>query len=228
METGKKKPSKKQLEKSIDEALLFLKKDKPTYDTIYFSDKGVRIETQKDYCVISTMFHRHVFDAMTSNGWSRPYLFTLHVMRLAKEHLEDIATERGYSFSKLIGLFEGAEETKDKHIVLSIYERWLYNIFAPLYRIDETAASSFLVFLDFAENISKNMICFEEKKEDLTNLQFIEKHLTNLKAYTKDMGEYVVFEKLTDEERGKRELAALHENSNEEALKELVSSENKD
>ena len=59
----KKKETKGQLERKIQNALVFVPKDKE-YSWIYFTDKGLRLETTSDSCVISTGFHKHVFQEL--------------------------------------------------------------------------------------------------------------------------------------------------------------------
>lgn len=88
---------------------------------------------------------------------------------------------------------------------------WLFNIFQPLYSIGETEAESFLVYESYIHNIARNAILLSEKNEDVTNKQFIGRIIENMKEYTDDMEEHVIFPKKSDEEVAKENMEATTE-----------------
>ena len=130
-----KKPTNAQLQKRIENAIVFVPKTKDTI-SIFFSDKGVRLVADADGCVIETNYHRHVYSNITSAGVSRPYLYTKRIIEIANGNLDAIKTESGYSFQKLL---EGlkAKEDKSEYNIVTYYEWWLMIIFDGLYSISE-------------------------------------------------------------------------------------------
>ena len=93
MEKNNTKLTNGQLLKRLKNAVVHIDKDK-SYQSVYLSDKGLRLETTDEYCVISTGFHRHIFNAFNSaQGVSRPYLYTKRVVEIANENLDAIKTQ---------------------------------------------------------------------------------------------------------------------------------------
>ena len=201
-----KKPTNAQLLRRLKNAVVHIDKDK-SYQSVYWSDKGLRLETTDEYCVISTGFHRHVFNNFTSSGVSRPYLYTKRVIEIANENLDAIKTESGYSFQKLLDVLK-AKDDKSEYNIVTYYDWFLFNVFQPLYGIGETEIESFLVYEDYIHNIARNAILLSEKTEDMTNKQFIQKVFDNMKEFTDNLTENILFPKKTDEEIMKEEIEA--------------------
>lgn len=213
MEQKKKSLTKGQLEMRQKNALVFIPRDKD-YIGIYFSDKGLRLESTQDYCVISTGFHRHVFNSVTSSGYSRPYMYTCRIIEIANENLNAIAIKDkkgnvvGCSFQKLLEVL-GEKEDKSEYNMINYYHWWCSVIFDGLYSISEDAVGQFLVYFKYLGIIATNAILLEEHKEDMTNKQFVENFIKNIKDFTGDMDEHVLFHALSDEERMKQEIEAM-------------------
>ena len=190
-----------------------------TKDTIsiFFSDKGVRLVADADGCVIETNYHRHVFSNITSAGVSRPYLYTKRVIEITQNKLEAIKTESGYSYQRLIDVLKEKEDKSEYNIVV-YYEWFLFNIFQPLYGIGETEIESFLVYEDYLHNIARNAILLSEKTEDITNKQFIQKVIDNIKEFTSELEERVLFSKKTDEQVMQEEIVAIQEQEQNDAM----------
>lgn len=222
MEQKKKSPTKGQLEMRIKNALVFIPRDK-SYMGIYFDDKGLRIEVTEDYCVISTGFHRHVFYCVTSSGYSRPWMYTKRVTEIANENIDAIAIKDkkgnvvGHSFQKLLDVLK-EKENKSEYNIAIFYSWFLYNIFQPLFSIGEDNVSSFLVYEDYLHNIARNAILLEEKNEDMSNKQFLDKMMGNILDFTKDMEESVLFHKKSDEEVMKENVEALAATEQEQMM----------
>ena len=212
----KKKPTNAQLQKRIENAIVFVPKTKDTI-SIFFSDKGVRLVSDADGCVIETNYHRHVFSNITTAGVSRPWLYTKRVIEIANDNLDAIKTESGYSFQKLL---EGlkAKEDKSEYNIVTFVDWWLFNCFQPLYGIGETEIESFLVYEDYIHNIARNAILLGEKTEDMTNKQFIQKVFDNMKEFTDNLEENVLFHKKTDEQVMQEEIAAIQEQEQNDAM----------
>ncbi len=216
----KKKLTNAQMKKRIENAIVFVPKTKDTV-SIFFSDKGVRLVSDNDGCVIETNFHRHVFSNITAAGVSRPWLYTKRVIEIANENLEAIKTESGYSFQRLLDVLK-TKDDKTEYNIVTYYDWFLFNIFQPLYGIGETEIESFLVYEDYMHNIARNTILLSEKTDDMTNKQFIQKVIDNIKEFTDGLEENVLFPKKTDEQIAQEEIAAIQEQEQEQAMEAQV------
>lgn len=213
-----KKETRAQLERRIKQAVVLVSKDKD-YSGIFFSDKGVRLEVTQDNAVISTNYHRHVFSNITSQGLSRPWLYTKRVIEIALANLD--AADSGYSYQHLLDVLKAKEDQSEYNIV-TYFSWYLFNIFQPLYGIAEDALSSFLVYEDYIHNIARNSILLAEKTEDITNKGFIDKVAEQIKSFTENLTEDVIIKKKSDDEMLQEEIAAIQEQENEQAMEAQV------
>lgn len=209
-----KKPTNAQLQRRIQRAVVHLDRTKNTQE-IYFSDKGLRLVSDTDYCVIETGFHRHVFSNITSSGISRPWLYTKRIVEIANEHLEDCKTEDGYSFAKLLESLK-AKEDKTEYNICVYYEWWCQIIFDGLYSISEDDVSQWFVYFKYLNVFATNYILLSEKTEDMTNKQFVERFKNLLDEFTAEVEERVLFKALSDEEKAKQEIEAIQANELEQ------------
>lgn len=215
-----KKETRAQLERRVKNSLVFVPRDKD-YSGIYFSDRGLRLESTSEYCVISTGFHRHVFNNFTSSGVSRPYLYTKRVIEIANENLKDIEVDGGYSYQRLLDVLKEKED-KSEYNIVTYFSWFLQNLFSPQFGIAEDEVSSFLVYEDYIHNIAKNSVLLSERNEDLTNKQFIDKVIANIKDFTDNLEETVLLHKKTDEEIAKENIEASQEQELNESLEAQV------
>ena len=220
-----KKETRAQLERRVRNSLVFVPRDKD-YSSIYFSDRGLRLESTSEYCVISTGFHRHVFDAFNSaqgvgNFISRPYLYTKRVIEIADENLKDIEVDGGYSFQRLLEVLK-AKEDKSEYNIVTYVSWWLEIIFAPLYSIDESEAGSFLVYEAYLHHIARQAVLLSEKKEDMTNKQFFDDVIKNMQDFINGVDERVIFHKMTDEEVMKENIEAAASLEAEDAMEAQI------
>lgn len=213
-----KKPTAGQLERRLQNAVVHIDRTKDT-ESIYFSDKGLRLTVDKEYAVIETGYHRHIFTNFTSAGISRPWLYTKRFVEMALEHESEIITENGYSYERLFTVLKEDEKNKVKYNIAQYIDWWLFNIYAPLYSIGESEAETFLVYESFVHNLARQNVILEEKTGDMTNRQFIEKVHKMENDFTANVEESVIFKKLTDEELVKSEVDAIQERENDETLK---------
>ena len=216
----KKKLTNAQLQKRIENAIVFVPKTKDTI-SIFFSDKGVRLVADSDGCVIETNYHRHVYSNITSAGVSRPYLYTKRIIEIANENLETIKTESGYSYQRLRDVLKEKEDKSEYNIVV-YYEWWLMVIFDGLYSIGESEVESFLVYFKYIGIIATNSILLDEHKENMTNKQFVERFISLVKEFTGDIDERVLFKALTDEERMKQEIDAITQTEQESMMEQQL------
>jgi hypothetical protein len=225
MEQKKTKPTNGQLLRRLKNAVVHIDKDK-SYQSVYWSDKGLRLETTDEYCVISTGFHRHIFDAFNSaQGVSRPYLYTKRVIEIANENLKDIEVDGGYSFQKLLEVLK-AKEDKSEYNIVTYVSWWFEIIFAPLYSIDESEAGSFLVYEAYLHHIARQAVLLSEKKEDMTNKQFFDEVIKNMQNFIEGVDEHVIFHKMTDEEMAQANIEALTQNEQEQAMEAQINGGN--
>lgn len=209
-----KKPTNAQLQRRLERALIHIDRTKETNE-IYFSDKGLRLITNEDCCIIETGFHRHLFANINNSGVSRPWLYTKRIIEIAQAN--DCKMEDGFSYTKLLEVLKAKEDQSEYNIAV-YYEWWLMNIFVNLYSIGESEVESFMVYEAYIHTIARNAILLSEKTEDMTNKQFIDKLIANMQDFTKDIDERILFHKKTDEEIIKEEIEAIQEQElNEQA-----------
>lgn len=207
-----KKPTKGNLERRIMDAIVFVPKDKET-KSVYFSDKGMRLTHTMDTTVIATGAHRHVFDNINMSGYSRPCMYVSRFIDFALENDCTVKDEKGnvsYSYQKLIDVLKAKKDHTQYNIAM--YCDWYFSIiFAPLYAIDENAASQFNVYFKYLSHLATQHIFLSEHKEGMTNKQFVEEHAKLMDDFLKNMTETPIFEPLTDEQRMKQEIEAIRE-----------------
>jgi len=215
-----KKPTNAQLQKRIANALIHIDKTKET-ESVFFSDKGLRLTVNEEYAIIATGFHRHVFNNFTSSGISRPYLYTKRVIEISNENLKDIEVDGGYSFQRLLEVLKAKEDKSDYNIV-TYYEWFVFNCFQPLYSIGESEAESFLVYETYLHNIARQAVLLSEKKEDMTNKQFFDEVIKNMQSFVEGVDERVIFHKMSDGELAQANIEALTQNEQEQAMEAQI------
>ena len=214
----KKKPTNVQLAKRIERAIVHIDRTKDTKE-IYFYDKGLRLIANEEVVVIETGFHQHVFHSITPNGYSRPYLYTKRFVEIALGigNEAKVKTKDGWSYAGLLDELKKREDKTDYNFAWYV-DLWLSNIFYPLYSIGESEIDSFLVYEDYLHNIARNVIILSEKKEDITNKEFVDKVIENIKKYIDGIEERIIFHKKTDEELVQEEIDALGELEQEQII----------
>lgn len=215
-----KRETKATIERKIKNAIVFVPKDKETIST-FFSDKGVRLTVTSDTAVVAFGFSQTVYNIFTAAGISRPYLYTKRVIEIANEHLEEIKTDNGYSFQRLLDVLKEKEDKAEYNIV-TYFSLFLLNLHSPQFGIAEDDVSSFLVYEDYIHNIAKNSILLDVRNEDLTNKQFIDKMIANIKEFTDNLEESVLLHKKSDEEIVKEEIEAVQEQELNQTMEEKV------
>lgn len=218
------KPSKGTLERQIKSAITFVPKDKET-KSIYFDDKGLKLTVTMDYCVIATGAHQHVFNAITSSGMSKPYIYVKQFLDIALENDCDVYDENGTfvgrSYAKLMQVLKEKED-KTQYNICWFVDLYFFNIFAPLYQIDETEAGAFFIYESYLHNIACNHVLLEERKEDVTNVAYFNKVIELEKSFIENINETVILKAKTDEERITDEIEALQEVENEKVISESI------
>ena len=215
-----KEPTRAQLEQRIKNAHLFIPKDKDS-KSVYFDDKGLRLTYTMDFAIVETGFHRHVFSAITSNGYSRPYLYLRSFIDIADQYdciVKDGKGETTRSYAKLMDILKDKEDDRAYNTAWYV-DKWLFNIFAPLYSIDESHASTFIVYEQYLHNVARMDAILAEKTEDVTNRQYVHSITSKLEEYVESIGDEVLFKKLTDEELAKENMDAMAESEMDESVR---------
>lgn len=221
-QNGDKKPTNAQLQRRIKNAVVFVEKDRDT-KSIYFDDKGVRLTITIYYAVIETGAHRHVFDAILSNGKiSRPYIYSRQFVDIALENDCMVTNDKGEQFRSYAKLFEVLKEKEDKteYNIAKYFDWWAFVIFDGLYSIGEGEFYSWLVYFKYMCSIATNRIIFEEHKEDVSNIQFVKRFVDLINEFTNGIDEITILHALSDEERMKEELEALQKDAEEKIMEE--------
>ena len=228
MEKRNSKPTNAQLLRRIQKSPLHLDFTKNTV-SVYFSDKGLRltVDDTEGYALIATGYHTHYFQNWTSQGISRPYLYTKRIIEIANEHLEEIKTDNGYSFQRLLEVLK-AKDDKSEYNIVTYYEWWCSVIFDGLYSISEDEVGSWLVYFKYINILATNSILLEEHKEDVTNKQFVEQFISRIKEFTDGLEESVLLHKKTDEELMKENMEAVQEQEQEQAMEAQINGASKD
>ena len=223
MEQQKKKLTRAQLESRLKKAVIHLDTTRSTI-SIYFSDKGLRLTVDDDegYALIATGYHTHYFQNVTTEGISRPYLYTKRLIEIANEN--DCKTEDGYSYAKLMQVLKDKEDKSDYNIA-TYYDWYLFNVFAPIYSIGESDAQAFMVYMDYMHNIAKNAILFDEHKDGLTNKQFIAQWIEKIQEFTKGIDEREIFAPKTDEQLMQENIEAMQSIEDEKVMQEQLKNE---
>lgn len=217
----KKKITNGQLQNRLRNAILHIDKTKDT-QSVFFDDKGLRLTVNEDFAIIATGFHQHVFTNFTAQGVSRPYLYTKRFIEIALANDCTIKDAKGNvtrSYGKLLGILKEKEDQKEFQVAWYI-DLWFNNIFHPLYGIGESEAESFLVYESYLHNIARNKIIMSEKINDMTNLDFIDAVMQEVKAFTEGMDKRTIFKKKTDEEMMQENIEAAAAQQTEKAMEE--------
>lgn len=215
-----KKETRAQIERRIKQAVVFVPKDKDTA-SIFFSDKGVRLTITMDSAVVAFGYSQTIYSNFTAAGISRPYLYTKRIIEIANENLKDIEVDGGYSFQRLLDVLNEKED-KSEYNIVTYFSWFLQNLFSPQFGIAEDEVSSFLVYEDYIHDIAKNSVLLSERNEDLTNKQFIDKVIANIKEFTDNLEESVLLHKKTDEEIAKENIEAVMATEQEQAMEAQI------
>lgn len=220
----KKKLTNAQLQRRMQTAIVFVPKDKDAID-IYFSDNGLRLTATSEKAIISFTYSQTVYENWTTSGVSRPYLYTKRVIEIANEHLEEIKTDNGYSFQRLLDVLNKKED-KTEYNIVTYYDWFIFNLFQPQFGIAEDEVSSFLVYEDYIHNIARNAILLGERNVDVTNKQFFDMVIERMKEFVGDLEESILLHKKSDEEVMKENIEAAQEQELNDAMEAQINGGN--
>lgn len=213
----KKKPTNAQLQKRLEKAVVHIDRTKNTRE-IYFDDKGLRLIDCDDCVIVGTNFHQHVFYKVTANGYSRPCLYVSRFIDIALVNNCVVKDENGIASRSYAALFKalGEKEDKNEYYIARYVDGYLFNIFCPLYQIDDNEASNFRVYFEYLHNIACNNIYLSEHKEGLSNKQYWEDYKKSIEEFMANVDETNIFDAVSDEDLMKMESDAMKEESIEQ------------
>ena len=223
MEETKKKPSKAQLEKRIEKAVLLVDKSSDAKE-VYFADRGLRIAVSDGKALVSQGSFTMVFDEVIAGGYSRNYAILASIIMLAEKYDCMERNSKGevyHSFAKLVDKVNDSKEENadtDRGLLTKFivwYELHQGSMWLMSERVDYTFA---LGMQSLCNNAIRATICKPYGK-DMTNKELFTEVLSLLNdVREKTEEEYVVLHKETEEERKQAMADAL----NEQELEEMV------
>ena len=215
--------TREQLARRISNAVVMVNKTKD-YIGVYFDDKGLRLECSDDCAIVSTLFHRHVFNMVTSSGISKPYVFISKVIDFALTNDCTVVDENGNttrSWAKLFDVLKAKQDDTEYHLLWYV-DIWLETIFAPLYSIGEGIAESFLVYERYMHEMARNHVLMESlehrTESAVTNIEYANKVLELEKSFLEGIEPNEIFTKQSKEEEIKENIAALDDMEKEDII----------
>lgn len=172
-----KKPTKKQLEKKLKEATVFVDKAEKS---IYLADIGVGIYISKFQTVLSTNFHRHVWENINSVGYSGVFMYLNSFLDIVLAKLDDIKDkntkgELYYSFGNL----KACALSENERMIVSKVEMFIYSVNDGLYSIgSDSDPIGIMLYLDYLYTMSKATLISELPDGDILVNTFV-KDLTS-------------------------------------------------
>lgn len=167
-----KKPTKKQLEKKLKEATVFVDKAEKS---IYLADIGVGIYISKFQTVLSTNFHRHVWENINSVGYSGVFMYLNSFLDIVLSKLDEIKDkntkgELYYSFGKL----KACALSENERMIVSKVEMFIYSVNDGLYSIgSDSDPIGIMLYLDYLYTMSKATLISELPEGDILVNTFV-------------------------------------------------------
>lgn len=179
-----KKVTKKQLEKRIANAELFIDKAEKA---VYFGDLGIGIYICKDCVIAKTNFHYHIWKKVNSSYLSMPSIYLEKLVEIANEHLDEIVNknkkgETFHSFNKLQNLKTISDS--ERNIIVQC-EMFLYVINNSIYSIGmKPVEVSILILKSFIFQAINDMIFkIAEKQKDITTSEMFNQFISSFRVF---------------------------------------------
>lgn len=224
----KKKPTVKQMQNRLKNAILHIDRTKGTKQ-IFFDDRALRIVVNEDWACIGSGIYTCSFNAISPNGISIQYTFLKRFLEVALKNEDKFITrdEKGdvlRSYALFLKTLEKAyndgNDNENEYLWVWYVDKWIYNYECQLASLGESPAQSFATFEKYIHNIACNHVFLSEKTDDMTNQQYVAKVIEKMQEYMKGIKENIIFEKQTDEEKQKAEIVALQEVQQENIMEE--------
>lgn len=174
-----------ELKEKVNNAHLIIEKG-TEYNTVYFSDMGCGIYICKDFVVLSTNFHQHIWNLYTGSNYDMPSAFLCKLVDIANSHIAEIEDkndrkELTYSFRKLKELTTLSEYEKT---IVIMCEMYIYVINSPLYAIGSSKLNISMLQLNWNIFLSKGDFFLNNKIKDITLNTFYNDFISNVRYYS--------------------------------------------
>lgn len=182
-----KKATRAQLEKRIDNALLIVDKGKE-FKSIYLGDIGIGVYITKDYAIMTSNFHQHIWNKFNRQGYNKPYIYLDQFVNLANEHINEIGDkniedELFYSMRKLIAISTLSESEK---ILIGMVYRFIYVANSGIYAIGNENIENTNLLLQYSCWLSYSNVFFEIKDEDVLRNDIYNKFISEFRYNSLD------------------------------------------
>lgn len=182
-----KKATRAQLEKRIDNALLIIDKGKE-FKSIYLGDIGIGVYITKDYAIMTSNFHQHIWNRFNGKGYNKPYIYLDRFVNLSNEHINEIGRknikgELFYSLSKLKAISTLRDEEKR---LITIVERFIYVANDGIYAIGDEKEDITNLMLQYLCWLSKANIFIGDRMDDLFINDFYNRFISTFRYLSLD------------------------------------------
>lgn len=211
--SNKKKPTLSQLQKKIENAVVFVERDNKSYNSVYFDDRGLSLEVTNDFAVVSRLSFRMIFNAIVPSGYSRIYLVIKKIIEMAQNYGCDIEKD-GKNIKSFWTLWENVtnsnkgeiEKTEDTSI-LALFSSWLDVQHCSVFSLSERVQDVFTIQFMHKAFVLLFGVLSKPYDKDMTNVDIMKEFEKELKAFIKEKhGAFVVLQKETEEKKA-QELA---------------------
>lgn len=181
-------PSKIQLENRIKNAQLIVDKGSD-YKAFFFGDRGIGVYVCEDYTITTTLFHQHVWNNVTSSGFSNPYAFLKRFVEIANENKDSIVLKDKegnpyYSIDKLKSL---ASLSNEEHLLCIMCDRFICINESAVYDIGNDSVTISALGLEYMHFLSKANAYMEiGDDKDCTRLELISKYISIMRSLSID------------------------------------------
>lgn len=175
-----KKLSKAQLEAIIKDEV-FTVRGKKRSKFVYLTDRGISLTIADGFAIVSTNFYRGIFNEVTGQGYSKPYLyvdmFVNMVHKYAYKTNKYAKNPNEVSFSELLSC---ELEPEDKALLEKV-DKWFTILIEPVYAIGETPVEDLSRFMMHCSLIAKQNAMLNTTNGDIMFNGLFNEYISNLR-----------------------------------------------
>jgi len=159
------------------------------FKSIYFADIGTGISICKDFVVVTSNFHQHIWNRSTGDGYSLPSIYLEQFINIANDHINDIEDKNSkdelfYSFKKLKNT--ESLDYNDK-LLITMIERFLNVANDGVYAIGNDIATVCGLMLGYFSIGAKIDAFTKERDHDLSRNDFYNEFISSLRFFALDI-----------------------------------------
>lgn len=175
-----KKPSKSQLEALLNDEV-FVVRGKKHAKFACLTDRGISLTVTDDFAIVSTNFHRTIFNVATGSGYSKPYLFVTMFVDIVHKYAEKIAKDKANPYDVSLSELMALEmESEDKAMIEKV-NRWFDILIEPLYAIGETVIENFSLYMGRWSLLARQNAMLNVTGEDLMFSHVFNEYISNMR-----------------------------------------------